>query len=272
MFIKDSPANIAATQDAANQMAEKLQHNRDLCEKLIPDWGIGCRRITPGEGYLESFLQPNVHCIKNSIVKITEDSVITVDGEETKVDVLVCATGFDVSLRPQWNMVGRNGTDLRKDWAIDPESYLSVAARDMPNYFMFMGPNAVIAHGSLMEGLNWTGDYIVKWIRKMATEDIKSIVPESSVVDELIKYGDQIHKTLIWSDSCKSWYKRNTVDGRVTAAFAGSALMFRKLIGEIRPEDFDIDCRTPNRWHFLGNGFIDYELDETNDLSWYIKN
>ena len=141
----------------------------------------------------------------------------------------------------------------------------------MPNFFTFLGPNAVIAHGSLLEAVNWTGDYILKWIKKIATEDIKSIVPKSSVVDELIRYGDNIHKRLVWSDGCSSWFKRNTVHGRVTAAFAGSALLFRQLICDLRPEDFDIEYRSDNRWGFMGNGFTEYELDPTNDLGWYIE-
>lgn len=39
----------------------------------------------------------------------------------------------------------------------------------------------------------------------------------------------------------------------------------------MRPEDFDIEYRNKNRWNFMGNGFIDYELDPKNDLGWYIE-
>jgi hypothetical protein len=252
-------------------MAEKLHYNEELCKKLIPDWALGCRRITPGEGYLESLLKPNVQLVTSAVTKADADSVTTADGQNFKVDVIACATGFDVSLKPQWRMIGRHGVDLADEWAVDPESYLSVAARDMPNYFMFLGPNAVIAHGSLLESINWTAEYLLKWIRKMATENIKSVVPKSGAVDELIRYGDRIHKTLIWSGGCSSWFKRNTVNGRVTAAFAGSALLFRQLISELRPEDFEIEYRSPNRWAFLGNGFTEYELNQENDLAWYIE-
>ena len=183
---------------------------------------------------------------------------------------MACATGFDVSFRPQFDMIGRNGADLREAWKDEAESYLSLGARDMPNYFMFMGPNSVIAHGSLVESLNWTGDYFIKWLKKIASEDIKSVCPKTSVVDELVKYGEDIHQHLVWSGGCKSWYKKNRVDGRVTACFAGSALLYKKLIEEIRPEDFDVEYRSGNRWRFLGNGFTDYELDEESDLAWYI--
>ena len=86
-YVKDSPENAENEEFAAAQMAEKLGHNPELCEKLIPKWQLGCRRITPGEGYLEAFLRPNVHLIQSSIKQITTDSVIAEDGKEHKVDV-----------------------------------------------------------------------------------------------------------------------------------------------------------------------------------------
>ena len=184
---------------------------------------------------------------------------------------VVCATGFDVSHCPRFPMIGRNGANLADKWTDEPESYMSVAAADMPNYFMMMGPNAVVGHGSLVEALNWTGDYLVKWIKKIATEDIKSVVPKQSMVDAFVRYGDEIHKTLVWSGGCKSWYKKNRVDGRVTALFGGSALLYKELIKDIRAEDFDISYRSPNRFRFMGNGFMGYEYDDEADLGWYIQ-
>lgn len=68
-------------------MASKLNHDQELCEKLIPKWELGCRRVTPGQGYLESFLLPNVSLTQSPITKITPKSIITADGREQEVDV-----------------------------------------------------------------------------------------------------------------------------------------------------------------------------------------
>jgi hypothetical protein len=80
---------------------------------------------------------------------------------------------------------------------------MSVATSDMPNLFFSMGPNAVVGHGSLMEALNWTGDYFCKWINKIAVEDIKSVVPTHRAVDSFVRYGDEIHKTLVWTGTLR---------------------------------------------------------------------
>jgi cation diffusion facilitator CzcD-associated flavoprotein CzcO len=64
-----------------------------LKSRLIPDWLPGCRRITPGDGYLEALTQSNVECIFQGIKEITTDALIDESGVEHKVDIIVCATG-----------------------------------------------------------------------------------------------------------------------------------------------------------------------------------
>lgn len=72
-------------------MSNKLGNDPELCRKLIPEWELGCRRITPGEGYLESFLRPNVHLTQSPITHVTEHEVHTADGQAVEVDVSQCS-------------------------------------------------------------------------------------------------------------------------------------------------------------------------------------
>ncbi|KAK5120511.1 hypothetical protein LTR85_006166 [Meristemomyces frigidus] len=272
MFVKGSEYNADMTEFARKQMAAKLNNDPVLCEKLIPKYELGCRRITPGTGYLEAFTQPNVHLADSAITHISEEGIHTADGVFYRCDVIVCATGFDISQVPSFPILGRSGTSLAEKWSDEPESYISLACPDMPNLFFFTGPNATVGHGSLIFSLDWSVEWMVQWIRKMATEDIASISPKQEVVDEFVRYGDQIHETLVWTGGCRSWYKANRVDGRVTATFAGSAILYEKLVnGRIRPEDFEIRYRSANRWRFLGNGFTEYELAQGSDLSYYVR-
>jgi cation diffusion facilitator CzcD-associated flavoprotein CzcO len=136
LFIKGEN-NAEGMRVAAAQMAEKLNHDPRLCEALIPKWELGCRRITPGPGYLESFLQPNCDLSNSPIVRVSENAVHTADGETFECDVVVCATGFDVSHRPRYPIVGLNQeVDLAEEWKEDPGSYLSLAVPLYPNYWM----------------------------------------------------------------------------------------------------------------------------------------
>ena len=90
-------------------MRAALNNNDALCEILIPNWTLGCRRLIPGEGYLESFLLPTVQLEKSRISQITETGITTDSGTQHKIDILICATGFDASYIPHYPVTGRHG-------------------------------------------------------------------------------------------------------------------------------------------------------------------
>ena len=80
-------------------------------------------------------MAPNSTVVTEEIECVTPRGIKTVDGAEHAVDVIVCATGFDVSQRPASPVIGRNNLDLRDFWEKETINYLSVAAPGFPNYF-----------------------------------------------------------------------------------------------------------------------------------------
>jgi cation diffusion facilitator CzcD-associated flavoprotein CzcO len=93
------------------------------------------QRPTPGNGYLERISDDKCDVTFSRIKEITENGLVTEDGTEHKLDVLICATGFDVSFRPRFPIVGENGVDMRDAFKDSPETYISVMAPNFPNYF-----------------------------------------------------------------------------------------------------------------------------------------
>jgi cyclohexanone monooxygenase len=99
------------------QMKEKLR-NPQLENLLVPEWSVGCRRITPGTNYLESLSDSNVKVVYGEITQVTETGVICDNGAgEYPVDVLICATGFDTTFKPRFPLVNGSGEDLRDVWS-----------------------------------------------------------------------------------------------------------------------------------------------------------
>lgn len=56
MFVKDSHAQNVGRKATADQMKEKLGNDEDLARKLTPDYEVGCRRATPGPGYVYQWI------------------------------------------------------------------------------------------------------------------------------------------------------------------------------------------------------------------------
>lgn len=152
VFIADSDTQKATVAGMSMMMKDKLR-NETLEELVIPEWGVGCKRITPGVGYLEALGSEKVEVAWGAIEKINESGPVGEDGREHPVDVLICATGFDVSYRPRFPIIGSSGQNLSDVWADIPEGYFGIAAHGFPNYFMIGGPNSPVGNGPVLVAL-----------------------------------------------------------------------------------------------------------------------
>jgi cation diffusion facilitator CzcD-associated flavoprotein CzcO len=117
-----------------NMMSERLD-NKEIAKNLIPQFALGCRRMTPGSGYLESLSKENVEVIHESAVRLTETGIVDGSGVEHEVDVVICATGFHTSFTPQFKVAGRNDADVHEQFGDFPTGYLGITAENFPNFF-----------------------------------------------------------------------------------------------------------------------------------------
>lgn len=157
-------------------MQKRLQNKPGVYEALKPDYPPGCRRLTPGPGYLNAIAEDNVEYISIPIVKVTESGIETNDGNVRDVDVIICATGFDTTCKPRIPTYGLEGISLAEVYNPVPEAYLSMCPARMPNYFIYLGPNGGPGTGSTIIMLEQVCDYICKSVSKLQREGLKSMV------------------------------------------------------------------------------------------------
>lgn len=139
-MIKDGPVQAYASAKVREFMTMMLGGDERLCKLLIPTFPIGTRRVTSAPGYLEALRKDNVEVVAGDIRRFVTEGIEMVDGQLLKADAIICATGFDLSFRPRFPLVGREGNlqDIWKDST--PEAYMSVAVPGMPNYFSKSSP------------------------------------------------------------------------------------------------------------------------------------
>jgi cation diffusion facilitator CzcD-associated flavoprotein CzcO len=233
-----------------NAMAAKLAGNPELLHKLLSEYIYGCRRATPGAGYLEALLdEKKTTVVTSPIQTLTGDSIVCEDGTRKKVDAIVCATGFDVSCRPRWPHLGRDRRNLAEEWKTKPRGYLSLCVNSYPNYFTMLGLNTPIGHGSLMAVIDWAADYILRWCEKIAREDIRTVDVTREATEDWNVYAQEFLKTTTWAGGCRSWYKNHQDGSDITALYPGSILHFHEMTETLRPVDFKIDYRSRNRFN-----------------------
>lgn len=268
IFLKGTQTNNETEAFLRQRMKDKLQ-NAHLENLLIPNFHVGCRRFTPGIGYLETLGKPNVETVYGEISSITERGPCA-NGTEYPVDVLICATGFNTTFAPRFPIVSPSGQNLQDLWARTPHSYLGLAAAGFPNYFHFLGPNCPIGNGPILAAVEAQADYMCKLIDRFQTHNISQFSPKAEAVADFIAYKDQFMTKTVWSDTCRSWYKAAGPDGPVTALWPGSSLHYMEAMMEVRLDDWDVKYHG-NRFAWLGNGYSRTELDPTADWAFYVR-
>ncbi|KAK6369923.1 hypothetical protein LTS17_009373 [Exophiala oligosperma] len=245
--------------------------NDELKSFIIPKWSPGCRRISPGDGYLEALVQPNVQTVFSDIVKVTPNGIVTKDGVEHKMDILVCATGFKVAFKPNFELVNGQGKSLNQDWGDGVNLYFGVSAPRFPNYYTIVGPGATWSNGTLLPSIETTIEYSVKMMRKIQHEAIESMAVKQEALDDIYAHFDEFHKTTVWQEECRSWFKDGKIKNRIYL-WPGSTIHFLKTIKDPRFEDYEIKYTYQNRFAYLGNG--DVRATKSKDvlgLSTYVR-
>lgn len=139
-------------------MQEQLPDRPDLWEKLTPKYGFGCKRPSFSNDYFKVFSRDNARLVTTPIERITEKGVLTKDGKEHPVDVLIMATGYRVFEKgnlPSYEVVGSNGVELGSFWEEHRyQAYEGMTVPGYPNFYVMLGPYALIgtSYFKMVEG------------------------------------------------------------------------------------------------------------------------
>jgi cation diffusion facilitator CzcD-associated flavoprotein CzcO len=68
-----------------------------LQEKITPRYPMGCKRVLPSDDFYSCLNRSNVTFLTGNIEKITKTSLVEPNGKEYPIDILVLATGFDLT-------------------------------------------------------------------------------------------------------------------------------------------------------------------------------
>ncbi|CAO3637236.1 unnamed protein product [Cunninghamella echinulata] len=135
----------------ARDMRKRLERKgrADLVPLLEPKYAPGCKRIARTENYLEALAEENVTVKMGNIQSVEGRTILHEDGSAAEVDILVLATGFNVSgFLGSLKVTGRNNQILNELWADGnyPATYKTMTVNGFPNFFLLLGPNSGLGH------------------------------------------------------------------------------------------------------------------------------
>ena len=198
---------LAALADECLRNLEEGVRDKELREKLRPDYRAGCKRLIFSTDFYESIQRDNANLITSGIATVEENGIRTEDGEFHELDVLVVATGFkaDAFIRPA-TVLGRDGIDLDDAWSDYPSAYMSVSIPKFPNFFMLNGPNSPVGNFSLIQIAENQLDYLLQLMNEIRLGNCSQISATRNATEAFEERRIEATKKTVWNTGCKSWY------------------------------------------------------------------
>ena len=236
-MVKDPRRMALVRMLAARHLARQVP-DRDLRQRLTPQYTPGCKRLVPSNDFYPALQQPQVELVTDPIERLTGRGVVTASGRTHELDVLILATGFRVTDNPVMDRIeGADGTRLAGLWAAGgPKAFLATTVAGFPNLFLVNGPNSAIAHTSLLVMTEAQLPYIVGAIKALDDNRIAALDLRADVQERYNDWLDGKLRRTVWNTGgCDSWYLH--AHGRNSALWPDYTWRFRRLLGrfDLRP-------------------------------------
>ena len=224
----------------ALRVLEATVPDEDLRRKLTPDHPFGCKRLVFATDYLQALTQPHVEVVSSPARSLRARSLVTDDGTELDVDVVLCATGYAAAdYLGQIDVVGEGGVTLRETWSDGAYAYLGMAVPGFPNFFMLYGPNTNVGSNSVIFMLEAQARYIVRALRYMRRRRRSYVAVRPATMADFIAKIDEWMEGTVWLTRCSNYFR--AANGRVVTQWPRSARAFWGMTRRFRPADYTFD-------------------------------
>jgi cation diffusion facilitator CzcD-associated flavoprotein CzcO len=198
-----------------------------LRAKLTPNYVMGCKRVLFTNDFYQGVQRENVHLVTEGIREVRAHSVVTNDGVERPVDVLIYGTGFRVT-EPLVgiNIYGRRNLEIHQAWQRRMSAYLGIAVHGFPNFFILLGPNTGLGHNSVVLMIEAQVNYVVKCLKvmKLKRASVMEIKREPQAEFET-RTQARLSRTVWQTGGCRSWYQDQRT-GENASIWPGSVLEY----------------------------------------------
>jgi cation diffusion facilitator CzcD-associated flavoprotein CzcO len=213
--------------------------DKELRAKLTPRYRAGCKRILYSAKYYQAVADPKTELVTDRIARITPRGIVTADGAERDVDVIIFATGFHVTDSYTYlDIKGPRGESLVDRWSREGvQAHRGTTVADMPNLFLLMGPNTALGHTSVVFMIESQTRYIADAIAAVDKRHAAALAPDRGAQD---RFNEKLQRKLagsVWnSGGCRSWYLDEHGNNRTL--WGGFTWQYRLATRSLKPAEY----------------------------------
>jgi cation diffusion facilitator CzcD-associated flavoprotein CzcO len=229
-----------ATEIATHHLEKQIKDPK-LRAALKPNYELGCKRVLVSDDYYPTLNRPNVELVTDAIAEVREHTIVTADGVERPIDVLIFGTGFRateplIGIR----LIGRGGVEIHDAWRERMSAYLGITVSGFPNFFLLLGPNTGLGHNSIILMIEAQVRYVMSCLKlmKRRKRQVLEVRPETQK-----QFVADIYRRLegtVWqSGGCHSWYQDQRT-GENTTLWPGSVVAYTRRTRAVLPADYEL--------------------------------
>jgi len=231
----------AAAQEFVRSKIHEIVKDPHTAATLCPR-ELYAKRPLCDSGYYATFNRPNVALVDvkaNPVQALTPTGVLTQDGVEHELDVLIYATGFDAvdGNYKRMNIRGRGGVPICEHWKDGPSSYLSVATSNFPNLFMILGPNGPFTN--LPPTIETEVEWVADLIGYMEDNELASVEPLDSAEQDWGQTCRDIAEQTLFAKA-DSWIFGANIPGKKNSVYfyMGGLGAFSETLQAVAEQDY----------------------------------
>jgi cation diffusion facilitator CzcD-associated flavoprotein CzcO len=229
-----------ATEIATRHRERQIKDPR-LRSALTPNYELGCKRVLVSDDFYPTLTRSNVELVSDGIAEVREHSIVTSDGVERPIDVLIFGTGFRateplIGIR----IVGREGVEIHDAWRERMSAYLGITVSGFPNLFLLLGPNTGLGHNSVVLMIEAQVRYVMSCLALMKRRKRRVLEVRAEIQKNFVA---EVHRRLqgtVWqSGGCHSWYQDQRT-GENTTLWPGSVVSYVRKTRSASPADYEL--------------------------------
>lgn len=215
-----SPANDVLLQMCLRYIEDTFGKDTELAKKVTPDFApYGKRIIRDPGGYYAALTRDHVDVEASEPAEVNPKGIVTQDGRQIDLDVIVYATGYYLDFLSTVDIRGRGGKKLADEWGDNPRAYRGGTVPGFPNLFIMSAPNYSPGHGA---GANFSMEvlahYIIECLQLMALRRATTIEVTQQAYEDYVAAIDEAMLGTVWCHTPNAHTYYRSGSGRVVVA------------------------------------------------------
>ncbi len=215
-----SPANDVLLQMCRDYIDRVFGADTELGKKVTPDFApYGKRIIRDPGGYYAALTREHVDVEASEPAAVNERGILTQDGRQIDLDVIIYATGYHLDFLSTIDIRGRDGVRLAEVWGDSPSAYRGGLVPGFPNMFVSSAPNYSPGHGAGHNfGVEVMVHYLMECLQLMAQREASTLEVTPEAFEAYVRHIDETMAQTVWchTPTAHTYYRSG---GRIVTAF-----------------------------------------------------